>query len=296
MLLKHIKKASDLVTSKEAITAGFILQAREKVSLAIPHIRDAISLGKELEATTDLMEAMKSAKIRDGLLAAVGLSTKALGHLDSDDQERILKEVLSEIEQQAGGRWRSDLVLRFALTRGDSLGGSSRNVAGVSAKNLFADAVVQSLISKNITHNIVRSKKGKRKVQSLSWADRIVIFDNLPKIVGKNIDVIVLEDDHVNPLRGLLEEKGAYIACGEVKGGIDPAGADEHWKTANSALERVRYSFGLQRPALFLAGAAIVDSMAAEIISQLRDNRLTFAANLTKPEQVADLADWLVSL
>ena len=30
---------------------------------------------------------------------------------------------------------------------------------------------------------------------------------------------------------------------GELKGGIDPAGADEHWKTGNSALVRIRKAF-----------------------------------------------------
>jgi len=30
---------------------------------------------------------------------------------------------------------------------------------------------------------------------------------------------------------------------GELKGGIDPAGADEHWKTGNTALNRIRESF-----------------------------------------------------
>jgi len=30
---------------------------------------------------------------------------------------------------------------------------------------------------------------------------------------------------------------------GELKGGIDPAGADEHWKTANKALDKMRKPF-----------------------------------------------------
>jgi hypothetical protein len=47
---------------------------------------------------------------------------------------------------------------------------------------------------------------------------------------------------------------------------------------------------------LFFVGAAIVSSMAKEIVSELRDNRLTYAANLTKPEQLENLAYWLISL
>lgn len=85
-------------------------------------------------------------------------------------------------------------------------------------------------------------------------------------------------------------------ASGELKGGIDPAGADEHWKTARSALDRVREVFGGNPPALFFVGAAIEWAMAREIFADLQTGRILYAANLTVPEQVADLASWLVSL
>jgi hypothetical protein len=40
--------------------------------------------------------------------------------------------------------------------------------------------------------------------------------------------------------------------------GIDPAGADEHWKTANFALERIRKSFAKKKkPQTFFIGASI---------------------------------------
>lgn len=292
----HINTASDLVTSRAATTEGFISQAREKVRLASRHISDARRLERDLGPVVSPQDALRLKGIGAALLSAVGISQKALAYLDINDQEKILTEVLSEIQRQAGMDWKSELVLRFALTRGDSLGGTSRNLAGATAKNLFADAVVHALSLRGIAPTVSRSQKDKKKIRSLSWAERLIVFDRLPHIVGKNIDVIVVENRHNAPVQELLETKAAYVACGEVKGGIDPAGADEHWKTANTALERVRSGFGLQRPALFFTAAAIVDSMAGEIISQLRDNRMTFAANLTKTDQVADLANWLVSL
>ncbi|MBI4331788.1 MAG: hypothetical protein HY673_10955 [Chloroflexi bacterium] len=296
MLPPHMKKAADLVTSREATTEGFIAQARDKVRLASVYIKDARRLEKDLEPLSTPQEALKPKAIRQALLAAVGISVKALAHLTSDDQDKILGEVLAEIQHQAGGDWKEELVLRFALTRGDSLGGSSRNLAGARAKDLFAQAVADSLSSQGVKPEVIPSAGGQRKTQKLSWGDRIMVFDGKPRIVGKNIDVILLEDDHETPTGDLLEKKTAYVACGEIKGGIDPAGADEHWKTANSALQRVRASFGGSPPALFFAAAAIVDSMSHEIVSQLRDNRLANAANLTKPDQVAGLANWVVSL
>jgi type II restriction enzyme len=90
-----------------------------------------------------------------------------------------------------------------------------------------------------------------------------------------------------------------YLACGELKGGIDPAGADEHWKTATTAFSRIREGFnkcGRPIPQLFFVGAAIASFMATEIYSSLRKGELRYAANLTVPEQLSSLAQWLVSL
>jgi len=102
--------------------------------------------------------------------------------------------------------------------------------------------------------------------------------------------------DVSTPEGELLADKSKYLACGELKGGIDPAGADEHWKTANSALSRIRSAFGRNAPALFFVGAAIEASMAKEIFKQLKSGKLSHAANLHEDEQVNDLVDWLLSL
>jgi hypothetical protein len=85
---------------------------------------------------------------------------------------------------------------------------------------------------------------------------------------------------------------------GEIKGGIDPAGADEHWKTANSALTRIRDAFKRNdcHPHTFFTGAAIETSMAKEIYSQLQNKELSNAANLTNEQQVVSLCSWLLDL
>ena len=95
-----------------------------------------------------------------------------------------------------------------------------------------------------------------------------------------------------------MDTPACYLACGELKGGIDPAGADEHWKTARSALDRIRDRFYTheQCPALFFVAAAIEAAMANEIFARLQSDYLSYAANLTVPQQVTDLAVWLVEL
>jgi type II restriction enzyme len=84
---------------------------------------------------------------------------------------------------------------------------------------------------------------------------------------------------------------------GELKGGIDPAGADEHWKTANTALDRIRnIYFNKNSVATSFIGAAIENSMAQEIFNQLQQKKLNCAANLTKSEQVFECCKWILSL
>jgi len=62
--------------------------------------------------------------------------------------------------------------------------------------------------------------------------------------------------------------------------------------------DNVRTAFASHNllPDLFFIGAIIVDSMAEEIWNQLEDGTLQNAANLTNPDQVASLSNWLVEL
>jgi len=83
-----------------------------------------------------------------------------------------------------------------------------------------------------------------------------------------------------------------------LKGGNDPAGADEHWKTASKALMRIRAGFASNEklPSTFFIGAAIVADMANEIWKELEEGTLTNAANLTNPNQLASVCSWLIGL
>ena len=73
---------------------------------------------------------------------------------------------------------------------------------------------------------------------------------------------------------------------------------DEHWKTANSALERIRKGFGKRkkRPQTFFIGAAIENSMASEIFKQIQSGSLDNAANLTNDDQLTSICEWIVNL
>lgn len=89
-----------------------------------------------------------------------------------------------------------------------------------------------------------------------------------------------------------------YTALGELKGGIDPAGADEHWKTARSALERVIAGLNKEnhKSNIFFIGAAIEAAMAEEIWEWLQSGKLKNAGNLTNKDHIAGICWWIVEL
>ena len=129
----------------------------------------------------------------------------------------------------------------------------------------------------------------------ISWKNdhgcRTLIYNMNVPIVKNNIDMCLF--DGMKYFDSKKNEK--YIALGELKGGVDPAGADEHWKTARTALDRIRKSFVEFNIKTFFVGFAIEKRMSDEIWSQLLDGTLSYAANLSNDEKVTYLCEWLVN-
>jgi len=98
--------------------------------------------------------------------------------------------------------------------------------------------------------------------------------------------------------RETIHTPSVYIALGELKGGIDPAGADEHWKTARTALNRIHEAFTKKKlkPHTFFIGAAIEAKMASEIWEMLKRGGLENAANLTDEDHITSVTSWLCKL
>jgi type II restriction enzyme len=144
-------------------------------------------------------------------------------------------------------------------------------------------------------------------LKGLSWKNndqnRTVIYNLTVPFIKNNVDLCLLncspqELATKKLAKATYKLPSVYLALGELKGGIDPAGADEHWKTARSALQRINQAFmthGL-KPHTFFIGAAIEKKMAGEIWHQLEEGTLTNAANLTNDNQLASISRWLCSL
>src|SRR5690606_7981800 len=114
----------------------------------------------------------------------------------------------------------------------------------------------------------------------------------------KNIDLCLFRQVPTVLAKDKYRTPTYAIAFGELKGGIDPAGADEHWKTAGTALSRIRTAYSEYdcSPHTFFVGAAVESKMAQEMWAQLEDGTLTNAAMLNDDDQVASLSSWLCQL
>ncbi|MEW5796286.1 MAG: AvaI/BsoBI family type II restriction endonuclease [Candidatus Zixiibacteriota bacterium] len=290
-----VKDPNDLVTAPRETTRGFIIQATEKMTRAGLVVKEALEIERKLNRAATAEEILRDPSLTSVVLSCAGLSTKAQGHLNKRQLKDIARAAIDEIASTKGELGRQ-ILFRFLLTAGDSLGGAMRNWTGSSAQAQVTQLLKDRLTKAGVRPVVESSDTG--KTQSIQWEKRLIAFDRTPKFIGKNIDVILLmSQSDETPTKILVNTAANFLAIGEIKGGIDPAGADEHWKTASKALQRVREAFaGKTCPKLFFAGVAIEIAMAKEIFEEVKNGTLDFAANLTSEKQASALADWLISL
>lgn len=311
---EHLKSSKDLETSYEAIRAGFVALALEKNRRATPYVAEARALKSAASKAKAPIDLLKIEGIRSGLLTAAGISDKAAGHLQESDKDEAIAGLIGKYLEPAGANFVEELVFRFLLTRGDTLGGSMRNAGGFMAQCKLTRSIVAHL---NLSGTPYRWKSADSKVwadqpeddtdielklRGLAWGDgakaRTLIYNLTVPLFGNNVDLCLFGCTSSDMRKEVCETPNAYVALGELKGGIDPAGADEHWKTARTALSRIRDAFVKHKltPHTFFIGAAIEAKMANEIWTMLRSGALENAANLTDDEQIASLTRWLCSL
>lgn len=235
--------------------------------------------------------------------------------------------------------FRERILFRSLLTQGESLGGSMRNWIGrVGADNLV-EALQSVLVGRGTVEYVKGSKKvhlirwnhrlllfdtkptlhikGEKVEVTLSSSNEEEA-ETSQEWPLNNIDMILLDtsdipqaqtmwgeslslstEELLQAERDLLKNPRYYLACGELKSGNDPAGGDEHWKTAWAAFDRIRNPSSIAkefRPELFFVGRAIEAVMAANIFERLENGVFSFAANLSNPQQVEALAKWLTTL
>lgn len=314
----HIKSPNSLITSPEDTRTGFISIALEKNRKAESFVEEAKNLEVIASRVKSSRELLNIVEIRDSLIAAAGISDKAKAHFNEEDKIEAITEFIERFLEPYKENFIDELVYRFLLTKGDALGGSMRNLVGKLGEKWFAESIIQTLSGPGRGFKCCFDSKGKiweefdggleleNPIKGLHWTtnkkERVLMYNITVPLVKKNVDLCLLDcspkDIDLRKKVSGHRKPEKYLALGELKGGIDPAGADEHWKTANSALERIRNAFAREnhQPYTFFIGAAIESAMAGEIYRQLEDGTLANSANLTNKAQVEELCNWLTSI
>ena len=126
----HLKSHEDLITPYEETRAGFITLALEKNRTATPFVEEAKALKVFALRAKTPKELLEINEIQDSLLTAAGVSDKAKTHLREEDKKEAIKGLIENFLEPSGKSFVDELVYRFLLTRGDSLGGRMRNLGG----------------------------------------------------------------------------------------------------------------------------------------------------------------------
>ena len=312
--LVHLKSSKNLRTTYEAIRAGFVALALEKNRRATPFVAQARALKAAASRARTPLDLLNISDIQSALLTAAGVSDKATNHLEAADKREAVTGLIENFLEPAGTDFVEELVFRFLLTRGDTLGGSMRNIGGFMAQKKLTRAIIAHLKIAGKSCQWLHSDTNRwatlpiddtdveHQLRGLSWTvsnhPRTLIYNLTVPLVQNNVDLSLLDCKPSSLTNDTYKDSTTYIALGELKGGIDPAGADEHWKTARTALDRIHKAFAKHKtkPHTFFVGAAIESKMAAEIWALLRRGVLENAANLTDEDQVSSLAQWLCGL
>ncbi len=143
----HLRSSEDLVTTPADTRSGFIALAVEKNRQATPFVDRAKRLRLAANRARLPADLLTMNEIRSELLTAAGLSDKSLTHLQPADQTKAVSNFVENFLVPAGDDFVEELVARFLLTRGDTLGGSMRNIGGFLAQQKFTRSIIQALRS-----------------------------------------------------------------------------------------------------------------------------------------------------
>lgn len=316
---KYIKISKDLETTYEETKIGFLSIALRKSKEATHYINLASAFRTVADEYENPLDLINNDDITISMCEAAGVSTKARGYLQPKDTKTILTEFIEEYLVTEGNSYVNQLINRYLLTQGDALGGRMRNIVGGLAGEKLTQNIVSALTVRNYQFQYFDKHTKKwvsgvnfhedysNLVKAIKWKNgnksRLLYYDLTVPIVKKNIDIVLFSSSDVNnknakEFKEFILDQENYLALGELKGGIDPAGADEHWKTANTALTRIRNAFGKLNKNVHTVfiGAAIEAAMAKEIFAQCESKELSNCANLTKPKQLSEVCSWLVNL
>jgi len=283
--------------------------------------------------------AMVSAKVMRG----IGMDTaahEAGAPLWADAAEQLAQYFNSTVSALIAGNpslitSRRHLEMVFS-NLGESIGGSWRNEVGRLANAEVIGSLLRHLHNEGCLSTVTYDLKGQLAGDSedeeevfLAKENLLVDGEDLPerleeleanRVVYKTVALRNSNELRLNRQIEWIDREGITYKIGpdlsafstgdsltwggELKGGADPAGSDEHWKTATRAFDRIldaAEKTGRSKPALSFIATILVDRVAREAALWIREGKLTSVYNLSQvaenPEKreafLSDLAGFL---
>jgi hypothetical protein len=204
----HLNSYECLVTPYRETRAGFIALALEKNKKATPFVEEAKALKAIANKAVNPRDLLNLEQIQSSLLTASGISDKAKKHLKDEDKKEAILGLIDNFLEPAGNDFVDELVYRFLLTRGDSLGGSMRNLGGAIGEWKFTRILMSTLSVHGKEFNYLDSKTKKwllankdtdleKKVKRLYWKvkkkEKTLIYNLTVPIVRKNVDLCLFD-------------------------------------------------------------------------------------------------------
>lgn len=311
---KFVTSAESLITNHAETRAGFLNIALEKNRAGDPFVKNAFAFKAMVAHTKTPDDLLTVKEIRPFLVTAAGLSDKSLAYLNEADRMLAVEELIEKFLKPAGASYIDEVIFRYLLIKGDTVGGIMRNRIGKLGQERLIRMIFSVMNVRGITCDKLAvnsdawesadtfAADAEKNLRALHWStlhgERVLIFNAKIPTVNKNVD-LCLFDGGLEDCSQIVRRNDKAVMFGELKCGIDPAGADEHWKTGNSALNRIRTKFaevGFAQIKTSFIAAAIERAMAEEIFAQLQSGTLSNAVNLTKDNQLAEFCNWLIDL
>lgn len=253
---------------------------------------------------------------------------EVLGMAPSEEIAHNLATYFNEITSRlvlAGGVSPYRHIVMMTANLGDSLGGTSRNEVGRIAMTRVIKPLIRHFHSKGNLSQILYSLKGqivvndsnddetegdgavKRKLLKVTLETDIeailekfetfrVIYHELEVANGSKLlfnrqlkwQADTGEEYKVGPDLYSSVDDNDMLWAAELKGSADPAGSDEHWKTATEALDRIMRAAeatNRQQPMLSFIATILVDRVAQDAQNWIDQGKLTSVYNLTQMYQ-----------
>jgi hypothetical protein len=253
-------------------------------------------------------------ELHETILEAAGITNKTKKHLTKEDKAELLSKFVDEILAKSGKKYVDEIVYRYLMALGEQLGGHMRNGIGALARGKLIRQIVAQLKVAGVSFQyFIDGDRGwtneskykptiAEEIKAISWKNEgsVRTFLNNVNVAGlsKNVDMVLLQRElprvTSSEMKSALAATKDILMMGELKGGIDPAGGDEHWKTARGALERIRKNY--KRVDILFICASIEKAMSKEIYSMLQMGDLNCVANLTNDNQLSSACEWIIRL